>query len=70
MNEKQKEFLENYNRQIHRLGRFTLIVSVVLLVGIPFSLVFYMTLCPLLPALLQALPKSRRFISRFPLRNF
>lgn len=36
MDEKQKEFLENYNRQIHRLGRFTLIVSAVLLIGIPF----------------------------------
>lgn len=36
MDEKQKEFLENYNRQIHRLGRFTLIVSAILLIGIPF----------------------------------
>ena len=36
MDEKQKQFLENYNRQIHRLGRFTLIVSAVLLIGIPF----------------------------------
>ena len=36
MDEKQKQFLENYNRQIHRLGLFTLIVSAVLLIGIPF----------------------------------
>lgn len=36
MDEKQREFLDNYNRQIHRLGRFTLIVSALLLIGVPF----------------------------------
>ncbi len=36
MDEKQKQFLEHYNRQIHFLGRFTLIISLILLLGVPF----------------------------------
>lgn len=46
MDEKQKQFLENYNRQIHRLGRFTLIVSAVLLIGIPFFFGFLFKAMP------------------------
>lgn len=34
--EEQQQFFENFNNGLHRLGRITLIFSVILLVGLPF----------------------------------
>lgn len=34
--EEQQHFFENFNNGLHRLGRITLILSVILLVGLPF----------------------------------
>ena len=53
MTQEQKDFFENYNRQIHRLGRFTLIVSVILLIGVP--LVF--------GVLFDAMPSGKGFLA-------
>ncbi len=53
MNDKQQEFYDNYIRQIHRLGRFTLIVSVILLIGVPFVFGF----------LFNAMPSGKGFLA-------
>ena len=36
MNQDQKQFYEKYIRQIHRLGRFMLIVSIIMFIFVPF----------------------------------
>ena len=53
MTDQQKEFYDNYLRQIHRIGRFTLIVSVILLIGVPFVFGF----------LFDAMPSGKGFLA-------
>lgn len=53
--EEQQQFFENFNNGLHRLGRITLIFSVILLVGLPF----------LIGALNQVSPDLKGFLSGF-----
>ena len=52
---KAQEFLEEFNAGLHRLGRITLIVSVILLVGAPF----------IIGAANGVMPDLRGFLSGF-----
>ena len=52
---KAQEFLEEFNAGLHRLGRITLIVSVILLVGAPF----------IIGAVNGVMPDLRGFLSGF-----
>ena len=52
---KAQEFLEEFNAGLHRIGRITLIVSVILLVGAPF----------LIGAVNGVMPDLRGFLSGF-----
>ena len=56
MNEKEKYiYFEKFNRTIHRIGRLTLLVSLVLLISVPFLVGF----------VYEAMPDGRGFLSGF-----
>ena len=54
---KAQEFLEEFNAGLHRLGRITLIVSVILLVGAPFIIGAVNGVMPDLKGFLSGLAK-------------
>lgn len=52
-NEKEKNF-EKYNEQIHRLGRITTVITLILLLGAPFAIGAYLGEMPDLIAFIKA----------------
>lgn len=64
-NEAQKQaFLEDFNNGLHRIGRCMLIVSIILLVGVPFVIGAINGVTPSLKGFLVALPRWESSISR------